>query len=331
MRLLLTLLVLALASPALATDLVIRFLDVGQGDAVLIQGPDGKTALDDGGRSEARMRQFLARYGVRSLDLLVASHTDADHATGLIVGARLTPKLFLNNGLAGITRTYRTLLATLKQAGTPGLQADERVIRLGSVELTVLPPPPGLPVGNQNLHSVGLLVRSGNFRALLTGDSETAETQGWLRRHPTETLGPIDMYKSIHHGAANGDNAAWLAAVRPRNVVVSVGPNSYGHPTRQALSLYRQVGATTYRTDQLGTVTVRVQAGGRYRIETERGAAQPATPPAGSALARTGGTGAQGADPSCAAARPAGVAPLRRGQPGYGPRLDRDGDGVACE
>ncbi|MFB9992672.1 excalibur calcium-binding domain-containing protein, partial [Deinococcus oregonensis] len=136
------------------------------------------------------------------------------------------------------------------------------------------------------------------------------------------------------HGAANGDNAAWLAAVQPQNVVISVGPNNYGHPTATALNLYREVGASIYRTDLNGTVTVTVQPGGAFALSTQKGSPQrpptitprsiPATPAPASSVFY----------PNCAAARAAGVTPLLRllrGQPGYRTGLDGDGDGRACE
>lgn len=347
MRGLLALAVLALGT-AQAAPLTIRFLDVGQGDAVLVTSPEGKSVLYDGGRSEARMQMLLKQYGVQSLDLVAASHGDADHITGLIPAVQLyKPRFFLNNGIAATTQTWQKLLTAAQQAGTRGLIAKDQVINLGSVKLTVLAPPPGMREGEQNVHSVGLLVEYGTFRALMTGDSETAETDGWLKKYPPATLGPVDVYKSIHHGAANGDNARWLAAVRPRNVVVSVGPNTYGHPTSQALNLYRSVGAGVYRTDQQGTVTVTVQAGGKFTITTERGGTRPqgqtpqATPPAqaaprpaspSAAPAPTSSVSPSSVSyPNCAAVQAAGAAPLRRGEPGYRAGLDRDGDGVACE
>ncbi|AXH00525.1 metallo-beta-lactamase superfamily hydrolase (plasmid) [Deinococcus wulumuqiensis] len=172
----------------------------------------------------------------------------------------------------------------------------------------------------------------------MTGGSETAETAAWLRKYPASTLGPVQVYKSIHHGAANGDNLNWLKVVRPSNVVISVGPNNYGHPTSTALNLYRSVGATTYRTDLNGTVTVAVQPSGAYTITTERGVAQPPAPaPGGLIKSPVPVTPPPARDSSpvlyrnCAEARAAGAAPLLRGQPGYNPSLDRDGDGKACE
>ena len=118
-----------------------------------------------------------------------------------------------------------------------------------------------------------------------------------------------------------------------------MGPNNYGHPTTQALTLYRLSGADTYRTDLNGTVTVTVEPGGKYSIRAERGAATPGRAPV--VLPAPSGPTVQPkpstsppADvyyPNCAAVKAAGKSPLLRGQPGYRAGLDRDGDGRACE
>ena len=166
----------------------------------------------------------------------------------------------------------------------------------------------------------------------MTGDSEHAETQAWLKQFPS--IGPIDVYKAIHHGSLIGDTLAWLRSVQPRNVVVGVGPNTYGHPTSQALTQYRVVGANTYRTDVNGTVTVQMQPGGAFEITTERGTYSPGRSLPAPLPSAPGSPGLPTAPPyfrTCAEARAAGMTPLIRGQPGYRAELDRDGDGRACE
>lgn len=328
---------LLLLGTASAQDgLTIRFLDVGQGDSILITAPEGQTLLYDGGRSEARMRELIRQYNINRIDVVVASHADSDHITGLIPAVALfKPKFFVNNGLAGETQTWNRLINVVSLTGTQGILAKEQVINLGNVKVTVIPPPLGMPA-EQNLNSVGLLVHYGAFKALMTGDSEHAETQGWLKKYPA--IGPVDVYKAIHHGSLNGDTLAWLRSVQPRNVVVSVGPNNYGHPTAQALTLYRLSGAKIYRTDLNGTVTVQVQPSGQYSITTERGTYTPKRTPAVTPEPSTPmipQPKPQSPIPAyyrtCAEARAAGVTPLLRGQPGYRPELDRDGDGRACE
>ena len=131
---------LAGAQVAPAGVLTLRFLDVGQGDAVLITSPEGKSVLYDGGRSEVRMATLLRQYEVRSLDLLVASHADADHITGLIPAVTtLRPRFFLNNGTAGTTQTWAKLTGALKAAGTQGLPARNQVTALAEDPLNRYP------------------------------------------------------------------------------------------------------------------------------------------------------------------------------------------------
>ena len=342
---------MAAAQAAPTGVLTIRYLDVGQGDAVLITAPTGQTMLIDGGRSESRMRELIRQHKVSRIDAVVASHWDADHITGLVPAVALfKPKIFINNGIAATTQIAGKLVNVATLAKTQGVlaQGQDRVINLGEVKVTVMAPPAEVRKDEQNLNSVGILVQYGTFRALMTGDSGTEETSGWLRKYTAAQLGPIDVYKSIHHGAANGDNARWLAAVRPKNVVISVGPNNYGHPTASALSLYAKVGAKVWRTDRQGTVTVTVKQGGAYTVSAERSGTQtPSSVPSAPPLKpvpvpmrpATPQPPAVGPAPTptgvvyrnCSEARAAGVTPLRRGQPGYSSKLDRDGDGTACE
>lgn len=253
-----------------AGQVTLRFLDIGQGDAILIQSPEGKTALIDGGRSGDRMREYIKDLNLDKLDLMVATHADADHIAGLVPAATLKPRVFINNGLGGTTQTWERLVKNLQDAGSTFTKASNQTVNLGSVKLRVIAPPPGMGDG-QNENSVGVALQFGTFRALMTGDSETPETEGWLAQERDDLRGPFQVYKSIHHGAANGDSAAWLAYVRPENVVISVGAsNTYGHPTKTALNLYKQAGARVYRTDRQGTVTVQGSGDGTYTITTDR-------------------------------------------------------------
>lgn len=260
------------AAPAPPTgEIELHFLDVGQGDAVLLRTPEGKVMLYDGGRSREILRAHLARLNITGIDLMVASHADFDHIGGLVGAAEdFPPTVFLNNGLAHTTQAYSNLIDALERGGSDFAQASDDTVELGSVRLNVLAPPPGMG-GGQNENSVGVMVEFGEFRALLTGDSELRQTRAWLNDHPPERFGPVQVYKSIHHGADNGDHADWLAAVRPENVVVSVGANNpYGHPSEAVLALYREHGATVFRTDEHGSVTVRATSDGAHTVTPER-------------------------------------------------------------
>lgn len=251
-----------------APGLELIFLDVGQGDATLIRTADGRTALIDGGRSTARMRDHLAALGIDGFDLVVATHADFDHIAGLVpVLEEMRVANFMDNGLPHTTQTYARLVDAIEPSGARYLQATERTLTLGDVTLTVLPPP--LESDDQNGNSVGLVLRYGAFEAILPGDATASEQAVWRRRYP-DALADVDVYKAAHHGSSTGDRPEFVELLSPDVVVVSAGfENSYGHPHREAVASYRGAGATIYRTDLDGSITLAVApGGGSYRILT---------------------------------------------------------------
>jgi competence protein ComEC len=157
-------------------ELTLTFFDVGQGDSVLIQTPDGKAALYDAGRYKDLATQLVQARGMIKLDLAVASHFDADHIAGLTSVARaFKPTAFLNNGIPSSTITSGEVVAAMTEVGAQGLVASERSIKLGS-SVTLEPScPRRRTLRHQNANSVGLLVKFGAFRAFLGGDSTASE------------------------------------------------------------------------------------------------------------------------------------------------------------
>lgn len=263
-----------------AGELVIRFLDVDQGDGILLQLPDGKHVLIDGGKPEARTDDQLRELGVEHLDLVLASHADYDHA-GIHedVLREFTVGTYITNGMAHTTQAYRRtmeLAAELVDRGElqvfsasdfqPGHDLGS-----GDVGLQLMPPPPGAGMA-QNDNSVGLVVTYGAFKAVFTGDSEPRETEAWLfTRAYGALIGDADVYKAAHHGSRNGDagNYSWVSRISPDVVVICVGSNPWGHPTTEAMGVYRDVGARIYRTDEDGRVTVLVAGDGSYTVVAE--------------------------------------------------------------
>ena len=258
--------------------LVLTFLDVGQGDAVLIQAPTGQNVLYDGGRYADRALEQLQARGVTKLDLVIASHADFDHINGLVEVVRsYKPRFFLDNGVTHTTQTYAELLQAVQAAGSQLLEPTARTVTLGDVTLRILPPPGDASLG-QNDNSVGVVVSYGSFKASLTGDSEGTEWNYW---DGLGVLEPVQVHKASHHGSANGDIPLTMSRLEPKTVVVSVGAgNSYGHPTDEALRLYAAVGANVYRTDLQGTVTAAARSDGSYTVTTERAAPSPQPSPA---------------------------------------------------
>ena len=278
---LLTLGALCVVAALNAQGLELRFLDVGQGDAVLVR-ESGKTALIDAGPSGDVVGRLRA-LGIDTIDLAVASHNHSDHIGGMApVLSQLVVRYYMDNGIAHTMTTYRLTLQAVQTSGAQYLQATPRTITLGSARLRVLPPPSGQV--DQNNGSVGIVLEYGQFRAVLTGDSEQDELGYWLQH---DSIPSVTVVKVAHHGSANGTTAAWVAATRPHVAVISVGVgNGYGHPAAHVVAQWREAGARVYRTDQDGTVIVQANRNGSYVVLNERAGAVGATTPAPAAVPR---------------------------------------------
>lgn len=252
-----------------AQTLELRFLDVGQGDAVLIRNAGREVLIDTGPTDD--VAAHLKRLGVDTLDLLVASHNHSDHIGGAdAVLDRIPVKNYLDNGHPATTQIQRRVLDRIRRKKVTYLRATSRTIAIGDARLRIIPAPAiaGLDDGEQNNRSVVVLLERGRFRALLSGDSEVEEQDALLK---ADQVPDVDVLKAAHHGSRNGVSAAWLARTRPEVVVISVGAgNSYGHPHAEALRLYRSAGSRVLRTDQQGDVVIRVGPDGRYVVRTER-------------------------------------------------------------
>jgi len=250
--------------PLRAQQLELRFLDVGQADAILVR-EGGKTALIDAGSGAGILTQLHA-LGVDTIDLLVASHNHSDHIGGMtaVLGGTVV-RFYLDNGVPHTTATYQRTIQAVTASGAQYLRPTSRTITLGNARLRVLAPPPN--IDDQNNSSVGILIQYGEFRAVLTGDSEQFELQYWLEH---DSIPQVTVVKAAHHGSRNGTTPAWIEATHPQVVVVSVGTgNSYGHPSPQVVEAWESVGATVYRTDQDGAVIIQAKRDGSYVVLQE--------------------------------------------------------------
>ena len=264
----------AAAEPSAGGDstLIISFLDVGQGDATMIQTSSGKRVLIDAGPSRRALERHLRRGG-DTLDLVIASHNHEDHIGGMLwVLRRFAVRAWMDNGVPHTTMTYRsTMRAVEAEQGLTYLEATDRTITLDSLRLHVLPP--HRVSASQNDNSVGVLVQFGQFRALITGDSERPQITRWIREG---RVGPVQLLKAPHHGAVNGYSAEFAERTRPGAVVVSVARrNGYGHPVPSVLDAWTRAGASIYRTDSLGTIIVVARLDGSFRVKPAAPSLQP--------------------------------------------------------
>lgn len=269
---------LLFTSALAASTLTIDYLDIGQGDGVLLRTPDGHTVLIDGGKPSGDADLKLAALGVTRIDLLVATHADYDHAgVHEQILARFPVGTYVTNGLAGTSQSYTritAMAAALEASGQTDVRtvaeyADTDDLGWGDVEIHLMAPPAAITNTDQNTHSIGVVVERGEFKTLISGDSERRETDAWLAEgRYDDRIDSVDIYKGIHHGSRDGDaaNYDWLDVVQPEVVVVQVGRNSYGHPTAEALATYARYTGDVFRTDLDGQLEAVVYASGGYAI-----------------------------------------------------------------
>jgi competence protein ComEC len=182
LRALLSLVLLILAGADLRTQqqplpsLKVHFIDVGQGDSVLIQSPSGQNVLYDAGEQSTKVRDYLTGLGITQLGLVVASHNHADHIGGIAEVVRhYRPQFYMDNGVPATTQIYARTLEAVAAVGSQLLEPTPRHITLGDASLTVVPPP-GIPDWDQNDNSIGIVIRYGEFYLTLAGDAVVADT-----------------------------------------------------------------------------------------------------------------------------------------------------------
>ncbi len=256
----------------------VHFLDVGQGDAIYIETPGGRQILVDGGPEYGGASRALSRRlppWDRSLDLVAATHLDADHSRGLL---RVLESYKTGAVVAGLPDPESNLFSQWQKAVEQGshnlvhLSAGRELVLDEGVTLTALHPPAVPlrgPAWDSNNNSLVLRLSYGEISFLLTGDIEE-EAERYLAR--TATSLRSDVLKVGHHGSNSSTTAAFLRAVKPRWAVISAGAdNQYGHPHSDVVSrLEKAVGrANIFSTAIQGTIHFTTD-GQRLWVETER-------------------------------------------------------------
>jgi competence protein ComEC len=249
--------------------LQVSCLDVGQGDAIFVKTPDGFTALIDGGdEGEGRkdILPFLRQMGVARLDLVIGTHGHQDHLGGL---PEVLPEIPAREAVlsAGNTPDMRNLLACLSKIKTRRIGPDQpQKIKLGHLVtfeiIKVFVP------DSENDQSLITVIRYGRQKFLLTGDLGFEGESILMRKHPD--LLRASFLKVGHHGSNYSTGLDFLAQVRPKIAVISVGAgNKFGHPGTKTLNRLRSMGVRVYRTDRNGRVDVRIR-GERWVVWREK-------------------------------------------------------------
>ena len=253
--------------------LQIHFLDVGQGDAILVRTPEGHTVLVDGGPDPLVLASQLGKilpFWQRRIDMLVLTHGDSDHLAGLLplvdqyrIESVLEPPGMPESAL--LTQWHASLASHGIIPRQVWLGAQ---VRLGSeVSLQMLSPDLELASSadaSTNTGSLAMQISMGRCRVLLMGDAdELAESRMLQQGGITPSL----LLKVAHHGANTATSEAFLEVALPQYAVISVGEdNRFGHPEPAVLDRLVQAGCRVYRTDQVGTIRLSTD-GSRYWID----------------------------------------------------------------
>jgi len=243
--------------------LVVHYLDVGQGDSELLQLPAGENILIDAGDHGAPTVKLLKQYGIRTLDLVVATHPHSDHIGEMKnVLTQFTVKEFWDSGFPHHTSTYDKMLDEIEQQNIKLIDARAGMTKtFGQVLIEVLHPENGPPL-NSNLNDVSVVVRVtfGDKRFLFPGDAELPSWNQMFKEHRDQLQ--ADVLKAAHHGSSNGTNSGVLINVKPEYYVIScaVG-NDYHHPHPGVMNLLKKaseikLNTKLFRTDLQGTITL---------------------------------------------------------------------------
>ncbi len=261
----------------------VTVLDVGQGDATLVQFPRGGSLLvDAGGLAGTSALDVGSRFvvpaawalGVRRLDVLALTHGDPDHIGGAPAVVRDLNAREVWEGVPVPPHVPLQAIAGLADAAGAGwrtLQTGD-ILRVQDVTVRVWHPPPAdwerQRVRNDD--SLVLELRTGDVSILLPGDISRSVEAVLASRL---SLAPLTVLKVPHHGSGGSSSRAFIAAIHPAAAIVSAGRgNRFGHPTADVLERYREAGAEMFRTDEDGAVTVETD-GRRVDVRTMTGRA----------------------------------------------------------
>ncbi|MFJ5767910.1 MBL fold metallo-hydrolase [Lysinibacillus sp. NPDC093210] len=236
-------------------EMRVHFFDVGQGDSILIESPNGKTMLVDGGVKGAGQQvvSYINELGIDKLDIVVATHPDADHIGGLIPVLNSIPiEQFYDSGKVHTSQTFEEMLSLIDTNNIPYNvpKTGDSITFDNELEVKVLNANEN--ASDNNDASIVLKVTYGNISFLLTGDAGVALEKEMLLQNVKATV-----LKAGHHGSNTSSSQSFIRAVQPEVTILSYGKdNKYGHPHAEVVERLQAIGSKIYATAEAGTVTV---------------------------------------------------------------------------
>jgi competence protein ComEC len=242
--------------------LEVVFLDIGQGDAIFIETPNGTQVLIDGGPDKSVLRELgkVMHFWDRSLDMVIMSHPDLDHIAGLpSVFERFEVEYFMTPGVTADTGAYETLVQDVEKEGSQVLIAQQGRVwidRDSGVYFDILFPDRDVSGVETNLASIVAKLVYGDTSFLFTGDSpQSIET--YLAASMGGAL-DVDVLKLGHHGSKTSTSEEFLGYTSPDYAIISAGKdNRYGHPHREVLDTLERFNISYMNTAEVGRVVFR--------------------------------------------------------------------------
>jgi beta-lactamase superfamily II metal-dependent hydrolase len=236
-------------------QLEIHFIDVGQGDSILIDLGETEVLIG-GGEKSPGLVDYLKEYVDGPLEVMVATHSHSDHIGGLIavLGAFQVQQIW-DNGDKSDSSTYNEFMAAV-QAESADVHVGKRGDQIVVGRLTFLILNPKTSAGIVNNNSLVLSLSYGSVDFLFTGDAEK-EAEGAMLVASDIPVPDVEILKVGHHGSRTASSPAFLASTSPEVAIYSAGAdNSYGHPHQETLAALARIGAKVYGTDVNGTVII---------------------------------------------------------------------------
>ncbi|OXS68428.1 competence protein [Lysinibacillus sp. KCTC 33748] len=266
-------------------EMRVHFIDVGQGDSIFIESPNGKTMLVDGGVKGAGQKvvSYLKELGVNKLDIVVATHPDADHIGGLIpVLNSIDIGQFYDSGKVHTSQTFEEMLTLIDTKNIPYNvpKTGDRITFDDDINVKVLNANENATDNNDA--SIVLKLAYGNVSFLLTADAGVALEKEMMQDDVNATI-----LKAGHHGSNTSSSAEFIQKVHPEVAILSYGEgNKYGHPHAEVVERLQAIGSEIYATAEAGTVIVSTD-GVNYEVNSKEWsgtiASSPTAPPTTSA------------------------------------------------
>lgn len=240
-------------------NLRFHFIDVGQGDSSLIITPKGKTILIDAG-DEAHAKKvvsYIREQGIEKLDLVIATHPDADHIGGMDkVIKNFDIDVFAMPDVSAKTNQYKQIqreLKAKKMRATRLYQGDEVQID-DDIDFEILSPVKGKKYDDTNEYSIVAKIVYKDTSFILMGDATMENEVDIINNVPDID---IDVLKLGHHGSSTSSSDYFITKTSPNIAIISCGKNNkYGHPHQEVMRVLKKHGVTPYRTDEMGDIVI---------------------------------------------------------------------------